>query len=135
MLLCNGVDEQRTGETRYGYSSSDHLLYTTRGNLLAHKLLSNGCSRTRVSFTSKDQTCSLYKPLMAAFNHLVNGLLPTHTLRKLPYHRKEVLSTQASTWRHQQNRCLRESSRYAAVEDLSSASLLQPMVLMLTLSV
>lgn len=35
--------------------------------------------------------------------------------------------------RHQQNRCERESSRYAAGEDLSSASLLELMLLMLTL--
>lgn len=34
------------------------------------------------------------------FNHLVNGLLPTHTLRKLLYHRKEVLSTQAFAVRY-----------------------------------
>lgn len=34
--------------------------------------------------------------------------------------------------RHQQNRCERESSRYAAGEDLSSASLIELMLLMLT---
>lgn len=53
-----------------------------------------------VSFARKDQRCPLYRPLMAAFNHLMNGLLPTHTLRKLRYHRTEVLSTQAFAVRY-----------------------------------